>query len=137
MVIVDSSVLIEYLGGYKRAETEWLDGHSSFRGIGITNLILTEVLQGIRDEVQFAATLKALSQFRVFEIGSNEIAIQSARNYRTLRGLGVTIRSTIDCLVATFCIEEDHELLHRDSDFDYFKQHLGLRVLNPATRPLS
>ena len=115
MVIVDSSVLIEYLGGYKRAETEWLDGHSSFRGIGITNLILTEVLQGIRDEVQFAATLKALSQFRVFEIGSNEIAIQSARNYRTLRGLGVTIRSTIDCLVATFCIEEYHELLHRDN----------------------
>ena len=137
MVIVDSSVLIEYLGGYTCAETEWLDGHSSFRGIGITNLILTEVLQGIRDEVRFKATLKALSQFQVFEIGSNELAIQSARNYRTLRGLGVTIRSTIDCLVATFCIEEDHQLLHRDSDFDYFKQHLGLRVLDPAMRPLS
>ena len=137
MVIVDSSVLIEYLGGYTCAETEWLAGHSSFRGIGITNLVLTEVLQGIRDEGQFAATLKALSQFVIFEIGSKQLAIQSARNYRTLRGLGITIRSTIDCLVATFCIEEDHELLHRDSDFDYFKQHLGLRVLNPARHPLS
>ena len=130
-------MLIEYLGGYASAETEWLDGHSSFRGIAITNLILTEVLQGIRDEVRFAATLKALSQFVVFEAGSRELAIQAARNYRTLRGLGITIRSTIDCLVATFCIEEDHELLHRDSDFDYFKQHLGLRVLNPATHPLA
>jgi len=130
-------VLIEYLGGYTCPETEWLDGHSSFRGIAITNLILTEVLQGIRDEARFAATLKALSQFVIFEIGSKQLAIQSARNYRTLRGLGITIRSTIDCLVATFCIEEDHELLHRDSDFDYFKQHLGLRVLNPARHPLS
>ena len=137
MVIVDSSVLIEFLGGYKCAETEWLAGHSSFSGIGITNLILTEVLQGIRDEGQFAATLKALSQFQVFEIGSNELAIQSARNYRTLRGLGITIRSTIDCLVATFCIEAGHKLLHRDSDFDYFKQHLGLRVPDPLARPLS
>lgn len=137
MVIVDSSVLIEYLGGYTCAETEWLAGHSSFRGIGITNLVLTEVLQGIRDEGQFAATLRALNQFQLFEIGSNELAIQSARNYRTLRGLGITIRSTIDCLVATFCIEESHTLLHRDSDFDYFKEHLGLRVLDPATPPLS
>jgi predicted nucleic acid-binding protein len=128
-------VLIEYLGGYAGPETEWLDRHSSFRGIGITNLILTEVLQGIRDEVPFAATLKALSQFEIFEIGSNELAVQSARNYRTLRGLGITVRSTVDCLVATFCIVEDHQLLHRDRDFDAFETHLGLRVLHPRVTP--
>jgi hypothetical protein len=135
MVIVDSSVLIDYLGGYSNPQTEWLDRHNSFRTIGITSLILTEVLQGIRDEAKFAATLKALSQFAIFEIGSNEIAIQSARNYRILRGLGVTIRSTIDCLVATFCIEEGHRLLHHDSDFSYFEEHLGLRVVDPLTNP--
>ncbi len=137
MVIIDTSVLIDYFGDYSNPQTEWLERQLGFRNIGITNLVLTEVLQGIRDEIQFAATLKALSQFQVFETGSNELAVQSARNYRTLRGLGVTIRSTIDCLIATFCIEDGHELLHRDSDFDYFKQYLGLRVLNPATRPSS
>lgn len=137
MVIIDTSVLIEYLGGYAGPETEWLDGHSSYRGIGITNLVLTEVLQGIRDEVRFTATLKALSQFEIFEIGSNELAIQSARNYRTLRGFGITIRSTIDCLVATFCIVEGHQLLHHDRDFDAFETHLGLRVLHPRVIPLN
>jgi predicted nucleic acid-binding protein len=137
MVILDTSVLIDYFGNYSNPQTDWLDRQLSLRRIGITSLVLTEGLQGIRDEVQFTTTLKALSQFQVFEIGSNDLAVQSARNYRTLRGLGVTIRSTIDCLVATFCIEEDHELLHRDSDFDYFEQHLGLRVLDPTMRPLS
>ena len=133
MVIVDSSVLIDYLGGFSNPGTAWLDGQSGLRRVGITNLILTEVLQGIRDDAKFAATLKAFSQFAFFEIGSNELAVQSARNYRTLRGLGVTIRSTVDCLVATFCIEEGHELLHRVSDFDAFEKHLGLRVLHPPS----
>ncbi|MGD0521632.1 MAG: PIN domain nuclease [Terracidiphilus sp.] len=136
MVIVDSSVLIDYLGGYSNPETVWLDGQGGIRRIGITSLILTEVLQGIRDDAKFAATLKALNQFAIFEIGSNELAVQSARNYRILRGLGITIRSTVDCLVATFCIEEGHELLHRDSDFDFFEKHLGLRVLHPPIPPL-
>jgi|ERR1017187_5063508 predicted nucleic acid-binding protein len=136
MVIVDSSVLIDYLGGYSNPETEWLDAQVSFRRIGITSLILTEVLQGIRDDARFAGTLKALSKFAIFEVGSNELAIQSARNYRTLRGLGVTIRSTVDCLVATFCIEQSHELLHHDSDFDSFEKHLGLRVMHPPALPL-
>ena len=136
MVIVDASVLIDYLGGYSSPETAWLDRKSGFRRIGITSLTLTEVLQGIRDEGRFVATLKALSQFAIFEIGSNELAIQSAKNYRALRELGVTIRNTIDCLVATFCIEEGHEFLHHDRDFDFFENHLGLRVLHPSAPPL-
>jgi predicted nucleic acid-binding protein len=136
MVIVDTSVLIDYLGDFSTPETEWLDRHSATRPLGITNLVLTEVLQGIRDEGRFAATVSSLGQFTLFETGSRELAIQSALNYRVLRGLGVTIRSTIDCIVATFCIEEGHRLLHRDSDFDYFAQHLGLLVVDPsAIRP--
>ena len=136
MVIVDTSVLIDYFGGYSNPQSEWLDRQPSFRRIGITSLVLTEILQGIRDDRKFAATLKALSQFAIFEPGGRELAIQSARNYRTLRGLGVTIRSTIDCLVATFCIEEGHELLHHDSDFDFFERHLGLRIFQPPASPL-
>ena len=136
MVIVDTSVLIDYLGDYSTPQTEWLDRHSRSRRLGITNLVLTEVLQGIRDDGRFAATLSTLGQFTVFETGSRELAIQSALNYRVLRDLGVTIRSTVDCIVATFCIEEGPRLLHRDSDFDYFAQHLGLLVVDPsAIRP--
>jgi hypothetical protein len=131
MVIVDTSVLIDYFGDYSNPQTEWLDRQCSFRRMGITSLILTEVLQGIREPGRFAATVSALSQFTIFDIGTRELAIQSAVNYRVLRGLGVTIRSTIDCLVATFCIESGHRLLHKDSDFDYFEKHLGLRVVHP------
>jgi predicted nucleic acid-binding protein len=136
MVIVDTSVLIDYFGGYSNPQTEWLDQQASFRHIGIPSLVLTETLQGIRDERKFAATAKELSRFAIFEIGGRELAIQSARNYRILRGLGVTIRSTIDCLIATFCIEEGHELLHHDCDFEFFRRHLGLRIFKPPEFPL-
>jgi predicted nucleic acid-binding protein len=135
MVIVDTSVLIDYLGNYSNPQTEWLDRHSRFRHIGITSLILTEVLQGIREESRFAATLSALGQFTIFETGSRELAIQSAINYRVLRSQGVTIRSTIDCLIATFCIEEGHRLLHRDNDFDFFEKRLGLLVVDTLPSP--
>jgi len=135
MVIVDSSVLIDFLGGYSSRETDWLNTMVGSRRIGITNLILMEVLQGIRDDGRFASTLKSLSYFALSEIGSRELAVQSARNYRALRGRGVTIRSTVDCLVATFCIEENHELLHHDRDFDPFEKHLGLRVVHPRALP--
>jgi predicted nucleic acid-binding protein len=129
MVIVDTSVLIDYLGNFSTPQTEWIERRTRLQRLGITSLSLTEVLQGIREEFRFAPTLLALSQFQAFETGSRELAIQSAINYRKLRGLGVTIRSTIDCLIATFCIEEGHELLHNDSDFDYFERHLGLQVV--------
>jgi len=130
MVIVDSSVLIDYLGNFSNPQTKWLDREIGLQRIGTTSLILTEVLQGIRENNRFAATLSAMSRFTIFETGSRELAIQSALNYRVLRGLGVTIRNTIDCLVATFCIDEGHRLLHRDSDFDHFHRHLGLLVVD-------
>ena len=131
MVIVDSSVLIDFLADRHNEQTDWLNLHIGFEPIGITSLILSEVLQGIRSDKRFAETVDALSQFAVFETGRTELAIASARNYRTLRGLGITIRNTIDTFVATFCIEEDHQLLHHDSAFDYFEDHLELQVVDP------
>jgi hypothetical protein len=132
MVIVDSSVLIDFLAGRRNEQTDWLDLHLGLEPIGITSLILSEVLQGIRSDKRFAETADALSQFVLFEDVSAALAVASARNYRCLRELGVTIRNTVDTLVATFCIEEDYELLHHDRDFDFFKEHLGLRVVNPT-----
>jgi hypothetical protein len=129
MIIVDSSVLIDFLTDKRNEQTDWLNLHLGFEPIGITTLILSEVLQGIRGDKRFAETVDALSQFVVFETGSVALAIASARNYRRLRELGVTIRNTVDTFVATFCMEEDFELLHHDSDFDHFKTHLGLRVV--------
>ena len=119
------------LADRRNEQTDWLNLHLGLEPIGITSLILSEVLQGIRSDKRFAETVDALSQFVLFEEVSAVLAVASARNYRSLRELGVTIRNTVDTLVATFCIEEDYELLHHDRDFDYFKEHLGLRVVNP------
>jgi predicted nucleic acid-binding protein len=137
MVIVDTSVMLDYLADRVNAQTEWLDRQSDLQRLGITTLIQCEILQGIRREGLFTETLTALRQFAIFETGSEPLALASARNYRALRGLGVTIRNTIDCLIATFCIAEDHELLHRDRDFDAFETHLGLRVVHPPAIPLA
>jgi hypothetical protein len=131
MVIIDSSVLIDFLAGEQNGQTFWLNSRIGLEPFGITSLILSEVLQGIRSDCQFAETLDVLNRFVLFETGSAALAVASARNYRTLRGLGVTIRNTIDTIVATFCIEEGHHLLHRDADFEYFQQHLGLLVVDP------
>jgi predicted nucleic acid-binding protein len=131
MVIVDTSVLIDYFADRRTPQTEWIERYCDSRPIGITSLILSEILQGIRSDRQFAETLGALEEFAVFDTGSPALAISSARNYRALRKLGVTIRSTIDCLTASFCIEESHELLHSDHDFDALERHLGLAVLHP------
>ncbi|MGA9072164.1 MAG: PIN domain-containing protein, partial [Terracidiphilus sp.] len=109
MVIVDSSVLIDFLADRKNEQTDWLKLRLGFEPLGITSLILCEVLQGIRSDKRFAETAEALSQFDLFETGSAGLAVASARNYRRLRELGVTIRSTIDTFVATFCIEQDFE----------------------------
>lgn len=132
-VIVDSAVLIDYLANRSTPQTEWLDRHLSRRRIGITTLILTEVLQGIRGEKQFDEALEVLRRFAVFEVGSCDLAIRSARNYRKLRQLGITIRNTIDCLTATFCIDGGYELLHNDRDFDPFEEQLHLRVVGRNT----
>jgi len=131
MVIVDTTVWIDYLRGTNNPETIWLDQELTRQRLGLTDLILCEVLQGIRDTAQFAQVRDELLTFHLFETGGKELAIASALNYRKLRDQGYTVRRTIDCLIATFCLQTGHELLHRDRDFDVFEKALGLRVLHP------
>jgi len=137
MVIVDSSVWIDYLFGIVNPQTDWLDAAVGKREIGLTSLILCEVLQGVRSQGQFRRFQRDLSQFPVFEILDAQLAIASARNYRVLRHRGITVRKTIDCIIATFCIESDHQLLHNDRDYDAFEARLGLRVLHPPSLALN
>ena len=132
MVIVDTSVWIDYFNEVPTASAIWLDSAIENQEIGITSLGLCEVLQGVRSEKQFHDFLTAMLAFTVFETGSAELAIAAAENYMKLRRRGITIRSTIDCLIATFCIQGNHSLLHRDRDFDAYEHHLGLSVLHPA-----
>jgi hypothetical protein len=130
MVIVDSSVWIDYLNNTVNPQTDWLEDALSLQPIGLTNLILCEVLRGIRQEARFKMAERLLQTVPVFDLSGTRVAIEAARNYRFLQSRGITIRKTIDCLIATFCIQEEFELLHRDHDFDPFKQHLGLSVVS-------
>ena len=129
MVIVDSSVWIDYLRDTANSQTDWLEAALGRRAIGLTNLILCEVLQGIRYQRRFRLAERTLLTLPVFDIAGTRLAVGAARNYHTLQRRGITIRKTIDCLIATFCIAEDFALLHRDRDFDPFEQHLGLLVV--------
>jgi predicted nucleic acid-binding protein len=128
---VDTTVWIDYLKNQHNAETDWLDQNLTGGRIGLTNLILCEVLQGIADDLEFRSTHTQLRSFYLFETGSEDLAVASAKNFQALRRRGHTVRKTVDCLIATFCIEEQHELLHRDRDFDSFERYLGLLVVHP------
>ena len=129
LILVDSSVWIDYFKGTITAQTEKLDKLLGHEPLAIGDLILTEVLQGFADERDFNEARKMLTSLMVVELGGQEIAIQAAKNFRALRNLGVTVRKTIDTVIATRCIESGYDLLHNDRDFDPFAKHLGLRVV--------
>lgn len=131
MTIVDTTVWIDYFRGSHNAETDYLDREAGRQLFGLTDLILCEVLQGIRDEASFAQVLDELTAFDIFDSGGERLAIEAARNFRTLRQRGHTVRKTIDCLIATFCIQNGHSLLHRDRDYDHFETNLALAVVHP------
>jgi predicted nucleic acid-binding protein len=131
MTIVDTTVWIDYLGGRSNPETEWLDRELTQQRFGLTDIILCEILQGIREDATFRQVQLELSNFEIFPTGGVELAVAAAKNYRTLRSRGTTVRKTIDCLIATFCLTEGYSLLHRDRDFSAFEKHLGLRVIHP------
>ena len=130
MVIVDTTVWVDYFRGIENAETAWVEHELERQRLALTDLILCEVLQGIRDPNEFALTRNELLRFWVFISGGAELAIAAARNYRRLREHGYTIRKTIDCLIATFCLEQGYELLHRDRDFQPFESMLGMKVVH-------
>ena len=131
MVIVDTTVWIDFLRGTVNRETDWLDARLGHEPLGITDVILCEVLQGVRDETTAASVERQLLQLHVFETGGAQLARAAAKNYRALRKRGRTVRKTIDCLIATFCLREGHALLHRDRDFGAFEEILGLEVIHP------
>jgi predicted nucleic acid-binding protein len=130
MVIVDTTVWVDYLRGVQNPETQWLNRGLDRRRLGLTDVILCEVLQGIPDDRSFVRVHRELLRFEVFATGGAGLAVAAARNFRTLRRQGRTVRKTIDCLIATFCIRERHLLLHRDRDFDPFEKVLGLSVVH-------
>ena len=127
MILVDSSVWIDFFRGTVTPQTERLDALLGSELLVVGDLILAEVLQGFSSERDFNQARKLLTALDVVTLGGPEIAIQAARNFRTLRARGVTIRKTIDTLIATRCIESDYALLFSDRDFEPFVEHLGLR----------
>lgn len=131
MTIVDATVWIDYLRGAENPHTDWLDRELNRQRLSLTDLILCEILQGIVGDSTFTRVRRDLSRFEVFDTGGEALAVAAARNYRSLRSSGHTVRKTIDCLIATFCLTERHSLLHRDHDFDQFEKYLGLRVVHP------
>lgn len=131
MVIVDSTVWIDYLNGTRTSQTEWLDREISRQRLGLIDIILCEVLQGLRHERHFRSAQSALLRFEVFTTGGVEVALATAINYRTLPTRRRMVRTTIDAWIATFCLLHGHRLLHNDRDFDHFEQLLGLQVVHP------
>ena len=128
LTVVDSSVWIDLLQQRDTLQMQALR-NSLDRGdpLAIGDLVLMEVLQGATSGRRFDEALRFFAAFDRLTIGDHRVAIEAARNYRHLRSLGITIRKTIDTLIATRCILDDLPLLYRDRDFDPFVQHLGLR----------
>jgi predicted nucleic acid-binding protein len=139
MVIVDTSVWIDYLNDVDTAETRWLDRELGRQRLGLLDLMLCEILPGVRSDEEAKRVSLELMRFEVFESGGIELATEAARRYRLLRARGRTVRKTIDCLIATFCLRGGHTLLHRDRDFEPFEQLLGLKVVgvDPPASPSS
>jgi predicted nucleic acid-binding protein len=128
MILVDSSVWIDYFRGIASAETDRLDQLLGVEPLLIGDLILAEVLQGFGAEADFRKAKALLDSFATVALGGRAICCQAARNFRRLRAKGITVRKTIDTIIATCCIERGYSLLHNDRDFDAFTKHLGLRV---------
>lgn len=128
LTLVDSSTWIDYLRGASTKASDVLDQLLGRQTLVTGDLILAEVLQGISDDEAFEETRRLLTSVPVIRLGGQEIAIRAAQNFRTLRRLGITVRRTIDTLIATKCIADGYVLLHNDRDFDPFVHYLGLRT---------
>lgn len=131
MTLVDSSVWIDYLRGIPTPQSLWLKQKLGAEFLAIGDLILTEVLQGIDADREFERVRRLLAKLPIIEISSEQVAIQAAQNYRFLRSRGITIRKTVDTLIATRCIYDGIKLLYSDRDFEPFTTHLGLLTVSP------
>jgi predicted nucleic acid-binding protein len=129
MIFVDSSVWIDYLRDADSPGVRKLDSLIGGELLATSDLVLAEVLQGTDSERAFQQALMTLRTTQIVRVADEAASVQAARNFRFLRAMGVTVRKTIDTLIATRCILDGHELLHSDRDFDAFEEHLGLRVV--------
>jgi predicted nucleic acid-binding protein len=129
VILVDSSVWIDYLRGRATPQVDMLDGLLGSQELAIGDLNLTEVLQGCRFDKEFNEVRRLFARLELVVLGGEDVATEAARNVRKLRHFGVTVRGTIDIVLATRCIVSGHQLLHSVRDFDAFEQHLGLRCV--------
>jgi predicted nucleic acid-binding protein len=130
MIVVDSSVWINYFNGKKTSQTDWLDSALGNTSVVMGDLILAEVLQGFQNKKEFRIAKDLLLGMPFMPMVGKAIALQSAENYRFLRARGVTVRKTIDVIIGTFCIYYQFPLLHEDRDFDPIAKFLGLQVVD-------
>lgn len=130
MILVDSSVWINYFNAIDTWQTELLDQLLKEVPILIGDLILAEVLQGFRKDKDFSKAKDALNTLPFCQIGGFDVALQSAQNYRKLRKRGITVRKTIDVIIGTYSILENLPLLHDDKDFEPMVEHLSLKAIS-------
>ena len=133
MILVDSSVWIDYFRGMQSSQTDRLYALLGNEPIATGDLVLAEVLQSFGSAQDFNQGKKLLTSLPIIELVGGDIAIQAATNFRTLRSLGITVRKTVDTLTATSCIEKGLALLYSDKDFDPFVEHLGLQSAMSGT----
>jgi predicted nucleic acid-binding protein len=129
VIVVDTTVWVDF---FRRADTPQVRKLKALLGRGLIlvgDIVLVEVLQGVRDDAEAKRVEQTLRVHAVEEMLSPAAAPKVAANYRALRARGITVRKTIDMIIGTYCIEREHVLLHNDSDFEPMRQHLGLRVL--------
>jgi predicted nucleic acid-binding protein len=129
VILVDSSVWVDYFRGAATPQTNKLDSLLGADRLAVGDLIVTEVLRGFRDDQSFEHARRLLESFVLIDLSGYRVAVQAARNYRALKALGITVRKTIDTIIATRCIRDGLTLLHSDRDFDPFVAHLGLKSL--------
>jgi predicted nucleic acid-binding protein len=129
LIVADTSVWIDYVRGIAAPHTDLLDYELQHNRIVTGDLIIAEFLQGFRDDRDYEVAKGIMDALEYRDFVGKEIAIQAAHNFRILRKKGITIRKTVDVLIATFCIENDFKLIHNDRDFDPMEEYLGLKVL--------
>ncbi|HCZ49083.1 MAG TPA: VapC toxin family PIN domain ribonuclease, partial [Gammaproteobacteria bacterium] len=134
MILVDTSVWVDFLRERPTPEAEWLDRNLGVEGLVVGDLILAEVLQGFKEDRGFNEAKRLLARLDQVDICGAALAVEAAQNYRRLRRAGITVRGTVDVLIATRCLVDGLRLLHSDRDFDGFERHLGLQVVRSEER---
>jgi predicted nucleic acid-binding protein len=129
VILVDSSVWIDHLNDTATGAVRRLRELIPTRPLLVGDLILCEVLQGLRSEREARLVERALRRFATVPVLNSDLAVKAAANYRSLRAKGITIRKSVDVIIGTFCIERGHVLLHDDRDFEPMVRFLGLQVV--------